>query len=488
MVLGEEDVVNGRFSIINAIMVEGWIRNGICCLLLLVTCSGQERSTKHSNLTQVRLLDTLLDGYKRDLRPVKNWKNGTTVYIDITVYSIFAVDEKDQLMSMYCLYNRYWIDEFLRWDPLEYDNITLISLPSSTVWVPDVLIAEFVDSEITSNRNFVYINYTGLVNYQKPIRMSSICIFYIYFFPFDQHNCTLTFQSQLHTIEHINVSMWRKSEDMEKDLKKFYNKGEWELLSINSSHKEVDELGDKFGMVEFYIIFRRHPLYYVVNLIIPSAFLMIMDTIGFYLPPESGERISFKITLLLGYSVFLIIVSETLPASAQGTPIIEVYFVVCMALLVISLTESIFVVRIVSKKNTQSKVPKWIKKLVLENMTLLLRMKDKGCYFQPNNSSDTLQMTETPSTDELSKYCKNGENFRLSPATVSNKENSEILKNILNEIVALRRHLEKDDNQETAKEWLTVGYVLDKFLFWVYLLTILTYIISLSICWSYHYM
>ncbi|MEQ2206872.1 5-hydroxytryptamine receptor 3A, partial [Xenoophorus captivus] len=51
-------------------------------------------------------------------------------------------------------------------------------------------------------------------------------------------------------------------------------------------------------------------------------FLMVMDIVGFYLPPDSGERVSFKITLLLGYSVFLIIVSDTLPATAIGTPLI----------------------------------------------------------------------------------------------------------------------------------------------------------------------
>lgn len=50
---------------------------------------------------------------------------------------------------------------------------------------------------------------------------------------------------------------------------------------------------------------------------------MIVDIVGFYLPPDSGERVSFKITLLLGYSVFLIIVSDTLPATAIGTPLIS---------------------------------------------------------------------------------------------------------------------------------------------------------------------
>lgn len=70
------------------------------------------------------------------------------------------------------------------------------------------------------------------------------------------------------------------------------------------------------------VVIRRRPLFYAVSLLLPSIFLMVMDIVGFYLPPDCGERVSFKITLLLGYSVFLIIVSDTLPATAIGTPLI----------------------------------------------------------------------------------------------------------------------------------------------------------------------
>ena len=70
------------------------------------------------------------------------------------------------------------------------------------------------------------------------------------------------------------------------------------------------------------VVIRRRPLFYAVSLLLPSIFLMVVDIVGFYLPPDSGERVSFKITLLLGYSVFLIIVSDTLPAPAIGTPLI----------------------------------------------------------------------------------------------------------------------------------------------------------------------
>ncbi|XP_069597173.1 5-hydroxytryptamine receptor 3A-like [Ranitomeya imitator] len=213
-----------------------------------------------------------------------------------------------------------------------------------------------------------------------------------------------------------------------------------------------------------------------------------MDIVGFYIPPQSGERISFKITLLLGYSVFLVIVSETLPVSPQGTSVIAVYFLVCMALLVISLTESIVIVRLVNRKNIQSKVPKWLKKLILGNMTTWLHMKDKSRYFPPNiDSSDALQETGTTSTDELSKCSENGGSFVTSPVTVSITEQPEILRRILNEIVSLRQHLQREDDQENSKEWLLVAFVLDKFLFWVYLMVILIFAVCLATSWSHYY-
>ena len=70
------------------------------------------------------------------------------------------------------------------------------------------------------------------------------------------------------------------------------------------------------------MIIKRRPLFYVVNLLVPSLILMIVDLAGFLLPPECGERVSFKVTILLGYFVFLTTVVGILPATAQGTPLI----------------------------------------------------------------------------------------------------------------------------------------------------------------------
>ncbi|XP_072011940.1 5-hydroxytryptamine receptor 3A-like [Engystomops pustulosus] len=455
-------------------------------LFLMCLCSGtlETSNSKQENSTEVLLYQSLMDGYESKVRPVQDWKKVTNVYIDITIYAILSVDEKNQLLATHFLYNRYWRDEFLQWDPLDFDNMTIISIPSEKIWVPDIMISEFVDSGKPLGHSFVYIKNTGLVKYQKTNRVSTMCMFHTYFFPFDSHNCTLSFRSQQHSIEHINMSLWSSANNLKKDLLKFYNQGEWELVQVHTSYRlETDEDQD-YAVLMFHIIFKRHPLYYVVNLIIPSVFLMILDIIGFYLPIESGERITFKITLLLGYSVFLIIVTETLPASAHTTPIIDSYFLVCLALLVISLTESIFIVRIVSKKNIHTKVPTWIKKLVLGKLSVIVCMKDKNWSNKTNTFSETLQEMEDASNDNLDRYTENADlSIHTSP---DHKERAEILQSIFNEITTIRQHIQDQHNHRVTKEWLLIGYVLDKFLFWLYLITVLAYTITMTICWSYH--
>ncbi|CAJ0940363.1 unnamed protein product [Ranitomeya imitator] len=339
---------------------------------------------------------------------------------------------------------QYWIDEFLQWNPKDFDNMTIISIPSENIWVPDIMISELCP---LPSQHPIVDNMT----YSLPLWLPA---------------------------EHINMSTWRTANDAKKDLRMFYNKGEWELVKVYSSYRlEADE-GEEFAVLTFNIIFKRHPLYYLVNLIIPSIFLMALDIIGFYLPIESGERITFKITLLLGYSVFLIIVTDTLPASAHTTPIIgmndprvdiqyhrynlghrgpsDCYFLVCMALLVISLTESIFIVRI--DKNWRIK--------------------------QKRNLSDEPQDMEDTSSDKVNRFTGIGEPSAQTPAVIN--ERSEIMESIFNEIVTIRQNIKDHNDHGTSNEWLLIGYVLDKFLFWVYLITVMTYSVTLVICWSNH--
>jgi 5-hydroxytryptamine receptor 3 len=72
----------------------------------------------------------------------------------------------------------------------------------------------------------------------------------------------------------------------------------------------------------FQVLIRRRPLLYVVGLLIPSIFLMLVDVMSFYLPINSGTRVTFKTSTLLGYTVFRVNLMDELPATAVTTPLI----------------------------------------------------------------------------------------------------------------------------------------------------------------------
>uniref|UniRef100_W5KEM5 5-hydroxytryptamine receptor 3A n=1 Tax=Astyanax mexicanus TaxID=7994 RepID=W5KEM5_ASTMX len=424
---------------------------------------------RFANATLVRLSEFLSAGYKKGVRPVKDWRDSTMVAIDLMVYSILNVDEKNQVLTTYVWYRQQWIDEFLVWNPEDFDDVKKISMPTANVWVPDIVINEFVDVGKSPDIPYVYVTSDGLVQNYKPIQVVTACSLNIYNFPFDIQNCSLTFQSWLHTINDINITLMRSPEEVKVDKSVFMNQGEWELLHVLSKYKcfSVDN-DDYYAEMKFHVVIRRRPLFYTVNLLLPSIFLMVMDIVGFYLPPDSGERVSFKITLLLGYSVFLIIVSDTLPATAIGTPLIGVYFVVCMALLVISLTETVLIVRLVHKQDLQSHVPQWVKNLVLEKATVLLCIRNKKFCSLLNRESDLPDMERG-----------------LGMGMPVRDSTPPVMDNILHEVSSIRQFLEKREaSREIAKEWLQVGYVLDVLLFRVYLLAMLAYSITLGALWS----
>lgn len=70
------------------------------------------------------------------------------------------------------------------------------------------------------------------------------------------------------------------------------------------------------------VVIRRRPLDYVVSLLIPSVFLMLVDLGSFFLPPTCRARIVFKTSVLVGYTVFRVNVSAKMPRSSVHTPLI----------------------------------------------------------------------------------------------------------------------------------------------------------------------
>ena len=108
------------------------------------------------------------------------------------------------------------------------------------------------------------------------------------------------------------------------DTSHYADNGEWRLISVPGRRYEEKYLccEELFPNVSYFVIFRRQYLYYFINLIMPCSLITIISILVFYLPPESGEKMSLGVTVLLSLCVFLLMVSERMPATSETVPLI----------------------------------------------------------------------------------------------------------------------------------------------------------------------
>lgn len=97
------------------------------------------------------------------------------------------------------------------------------------------------------------------------------------------------------------------------DLSMYESNGEWVLLSSRVYQK----IHPNKSILVFEMIMKRRPEFFVVNIFLPILALSILNLFVFIVPIDSGERISFSLTLLLSTAVFITLISENLPPSAE---------------------------------------------------------------------------------------------------------------------------------------------------------------------------
>ncbi|KAB0391124.1 hypothetical protein E2I00_002188, partial [Balaenoptera physalus] len=265
---------------------------------------------------------------QKDFRPVINYSIPTHINISFILSASLKV---------------IWSHPFISWDPEECGDISKLTLTAENLWLRDIFIVESNDVDHTLDGLSACVTNEGRVVYNKPMQVTSICSLDIYF-SFDQKNCTLTFSSFLYTVWEITDTSCDTG----------HTQGEWELLGINKATPKISVGSSLFDQIiprkspcwsehikKGRVAIRHRPSLYVINLLVPSSFLIAIDALSFYLPAESDSRAPFKMTLLLGYSVFLLMMNDLLPAS--GTSLISVYFALCLSLMVVSLLETIFI-------------------------------------------------------------------------------------------------------------------------------------------------
>ena len=151
----------------------------------------------------------------------------------------------------------------------------------------------------------------GQVEWQVPVVLRVSCQMDAHHYPWDEQTCNVKFGSW--TFDYSSVDM-----AVEKDVggTLFYiESGEWDLKEYTFKHNLVYYpcCKEPYSDVTATIKVRRKPFYVFFHLILPAFLISLMSSFVFYLPPDSGEKVTLSVTGLLALILLLLLVADSVP-------------------------------------------------------------------------------------------------------------------------------------------------------------------------------
>ncbi|XP_071493943.1 neuronal acetylcholine receptor subunit alpha-10-like [Diadema antillarum] len=309
--------------------------------------------------------------YSRIVRPVLNESYTVNVTLELDLGQINLVNEKFQTLSTMVWLTQRWRDEYLMWDPLEYNNLTVLRIPASKIWLPDTVLyntRQKSNDQLMTVETLTIVQYDGMIDWSAPLTMISECNIDVYLYPFDKQECKLKMGSWQHDRRYIDYLEGRA------DAANYNYNGEWDTLAIvaHSNVKVYSCCPDKeYPDVTFTINIRRKPLFYIVNLVIPCVLISMMSMVEFILPCNSGEKVSLGITVLLSLTVFMLVIAENMPATSDSIPVLARYYIITIFLVSFS---TVMTVLVLSLHHRRAPVPRWVRHVFLRVLSNILCM------------------------------------------------------------------------------------------------------------------
>ncbi|KAL2098208.1 hypothetical protein ACEWY4_007415 [Coilia grayii] len=267
-----------------------------------------------------------------------------------------------------------WNDYKLKWAPIEFDGIEFIRVPSNKIWRPDiVLYNNAVGDFLVEDKTKALLKYDGTITWVPPAIFKSSCPMDITYFPFDYQNCSMKFGSWTYDKAKIDLVLIGSRVN----LKDFWESGEWEIIDAPGYKHDI-----KYNCCEeiypditysFYI--RRLPLFYTINLIIPCLLISFLTVLVFYLPSDCGEKVTLCISVLLSLTVFLLVITETIPSTSLVIPLIGEYLLFTMIFVTLSIVITVFVLNVHYRTPTTHTMPVWVRSVFLQVLPRIMLMR-----------------------------------------------------------------------------------------------------------------
>ncbi|UJR22589.1 hypothetical protein I4U23_025634 [Adineta vaga] len=280
--------------------------------------------------------------YNALITPVANASEPLVIHFGLTLAQIINVYEKEQIVKVNVWLQLRWYDYQMRWNPDRFDHLESIRVPPEKVWTPDLVLFNNADGnyEVSYRANAV-ISSEGKILWIPIAIFKLTCTINVEYFPFDQQTCGLRFGSTGLSASQVRFDWYATENSME--LSDYVTSGTWTLLSAPAKIRIIKSSEPPYESrteMVFSMIIQRRPLFYTINLIVPTMMISLLTITLFCLPSDAAEKMGLCTSILVALVFFMLLVSRILPPTSISIPLISKYlmFTFIMNLLTVCLS------------------------------------------------------------------------------------------------------------------------------------------------------
>ena len=337
-------------------------------------------STSHM---ERRLIEYLQSDYDARVRPVSHPNDTVQVNIVFRLTKIIDIDTKGEIITINGWIHTEWYDSFHRWNMSDYGGIQSCIIAADEIWTPELYIGNSVSE--TLYKEIWFSNYKAIVAHTGAMLWAPAGIFKldcpmnVKYFPYDEQTCEIYISNWAYGGHMVNLTYLDRSTDY---ILEYYNQNnEWDIYNTSVRRNEIIYPGYDGFYPEIFFVFhlRRKPVFYVINIFLPSFCSAVLVMFMFHLPPESGEKIGMGVTVLVAFSVMSLTINEHIPESSSNIPLVLIFICGLTLMATLGIAESVIVLYCFYHSG-DSRAPRWIRYAMVCN---------KCTRYRPSVSEDS---------------------------------------------------------------------------------------------------
>ena len=321
----------------------------------------------------------------------------------------------------------------------------------------------------------------GNCTWNSPATLLSQCKINVSRFPFDEQKCDVSIGSWTYSGYKINMTY----SEHHADLSNFIENGEWEVQSalLYNRFRLYGPEKIPYPDVTFTLAIKRRSLYYGLNIVIPCALIALLALLSFMLPSDNGERMSLVMTVLLALSVYMLIVSSSLPETSDAVPVLGTYCLGIIVTIALCLCATCLTLKLRAKT---CPMPDWLEVLV-KNLAKIVFVKFEDNNMQRASSNDRISVSlnneKFTKIQEEKFVMQNGQEPNIEEMSTVNDKHTKTFEDILlEEVRFLTEELRsKQEDEYFGKKWKRAAKVFDRFfllVFSIVYLCLVAYLLS----------